>query len=80
MISNDPGHYYKPAFIYVALGSTVAAYNGKVQAIAQMGLYAGMPLWYDYDDAMPIPAAKIGRSMRKAFKRGIHWSVVRGLV
>lgn len=63
------------------VGSTVAAYDGKVQAIAQMGLDAGMPLWYDYDDdVMPIPATKIGGLMRKAFNRGIYWSVARGLV
>lgn len=63
------------------VGSTVAAYDGKVQAIAQMGLDAGMPLWYDYDDdVMPIPATKIGGLMRKAFNRGVYWSVARGLV
>lgn len=63
------------------VGTTVAAYDGKVQAIAQMGLEAGMPLWYDYDDdVMPTPATKIGGLMRKAFNRGIYWSVARGLV
>ncbi|HSH28113.1 MAG TPA: FAD/NAD(P)-binding oxidoreductase, partial [Wenzhouxiangella sp.] len=30
-------------------GRTIASYDGRVQAIAQMGLEAGMPLWYDYD-------------------------------
>lgn len=63
------------------VGSTVAVYDGKVQAIAQMGLDAGMPLWYDYDDdVMPTPATKIGGLMRKAFNRGIYWSVARGMV
>ncbi len=63
------------------LGNTVAAYDGKVQAIAQMGLDAGMPLWYDYDtDVMPTPATKIGGLMRKAFNRGVYWSVARGVV
>ncbi len=65
----------------IRIGSTVAAYDGKVQAIAQMGLDAGMPLWYDYDsDVMPTPATKIGGLMRKAFNRGVYWSVARGLV
>lgn len=32
------------------IGDTVAAYDGKGQAIAPMGLDAGMPLWYDYDE------------------------------
>lgn len=62
-------------------GRTVAAYDGKVQAIAQMGLEAGMPLWYDYEeDVHPTPPTKIGGLMRKAFNRGIYWSVARGLV
>ena len=63
------------------LGETVAAYDGRVQAIAQMGLNAGMPLWYDYDsDVMPTPATKIGGMMRNGFNRGIYWGVARGLV
>lgn len=65
----------------IRLGTTVAAYDGKVQAIAQMGLDAGMPLWYDYDgDVIPTPATKIGGLMRKAFNRGIYWSVARALI
>jgi len=60
---------------------TPAEYDGKVQAIAQMGMEAGMPLWYDYDkDVVPTPPTKIGGLMRKAFNRGIYWSVARGLV
>lgn len=63
------------------VGKTIAAYDGKVQAIAQMGLDAGMPLWYDYDeDVIPTPATRIGGQMRKAFNRGIYWSVARGMV
>lgn len=63
------------------LGITPAVYDGRVQAIAQMGLEAGMPLWYDYDvDVKPTPPTKIGGLMRKGFNRGIYWSVARGLV
>ncbi len=63
------------------IGNTVSEYDGKVQAIAQMGMDAGMPLWYDYDeDVIPTPATKIGGLMRKGFNRGVYWSVARGLV
>jgi len=63
------------------IGRTVAAYDGKVQAVAQMGLEAGMPLWYDYDeDVHPTPPTKVGGLLRKAFNRGIYWSVARGIV
>lgn len=62
-------------------GATPAAYDGRVQAIAQMGLEAGMPLWYDYDEEVhPTPPTKIGGLMRKTFNRGIYWAVARGLV
>lgn len=62
-------------------GKTVAEYDGKVQAVAQMGMEVGMPLWYDYDvDVIPTPATKIGGLMRKGFNRGVYWSVARGLV
>ncbi|MDD2223178.1 MAG: NAD(P)/FAD-dependent oxidoreductase, partial [Pseudomonas sp.] len=62
-------------------GKTVAEYDGKVQAVAQMGMDVGMPLWYDYDvDVIPTPATKIGGLMRKGFNRGVYWSVARGLV
>lgn len=65
----------------IRIGRTVAAYDGKVQAIAQMGLEAGMPLWYDYDeDVHPTPPTKIGGLARKAFNRGVYWSVARGIV
>ncbi|MBZ9537983.1 MULTISPECIES: NAD(P)/FAD-dependent oxidoreductase [Modicisalibacter] len=63
------------------IGKTVDEYDGKVQAIAQMGLEAGMPLWYDYDeDVKPTPPTKIGGLMRKSFNRGVYWSVARGLI
>ena len=32
----------------IRLGQVCSAYDGRVQAVAQMGLNAGMPLWYDY--------------------------------
>lgn len=62
-------------------GVTPMAYDGRVQAIAQMGLEAGMPLWYDYDeDVQPTPPTKVGGLMRKTFNRGVYWAVARGLV
>lgn len=63
------------------LGRVVDAYDGKVQAVAQMGLEAGMPLWYNYDeDVHPTPPTKVGGLLRKAFNRGIYWSVARGII
>lgn len=63
------------------LGHTVAAYDGRVQAVAQMGLEAGMPLVYDYnEDVHPTPPTKVGGLLRKSFNRGIYWSVARGIV
>lgn len=63
------------------IGRTMASYGGRVQAIAQMGLEAGMPLWYDYeDDVYPNPATKLGGLSRKGFNRGVYWAVARGLV
>ncbi|HDS1817298.1 TPA: NAD(P)/FAD-dependent oxidoreductase [Pseudomonas putida] len=62
-------------------GRTCDSYEGKVAAIAQMGLEAGMPLWYDYEsDVKPTPPTKVGGLMRKSFNRGIYWAVARGLV
>ncbi|MDO9101125.1 MAG: FAD/NAD(P)-binding oxidoreductase [Candidatus Nitrotoga sp.] len=62
-------------------GYTSAIYDGKVQAIAQMGLEAGMPLWYDYkSDVQVAPPTKLGGLMRKTFNRGIYWAVARGIV
>ncbi|MGX2040051.1 NAD(P)/FAD-dependent oxidoreductase [Methylocaldum sp. MU1018] len=63
------------------LGRISDAYDGKVVAIAQMGLEDGMPLWYDYkNDVKPNPPNKLGGLMRKSFNRGIYWAVARGLV
>jgi sulfide:quinone oxidoreductase len=65
----------------IRIGRTVDAYDGKVQAVAQMGLENGMPLWYDYDeDVHPTPPTKLGGLLRKSFNRGIYWSVARGLI
>lgn len=65
----------------IRLGRTVDSYDGRVQAVAQMGLELGMPLWYDYeDDVHPTPPTKVGGLLRKAFNRGIYWSVARGIV
>ena len=62
-------------------GRTCDAYEGKVVAIAQMGLEDGMPLWYDYKtDVKPTPPNKLGGLMRKGFNRGVYWSVARGLI
>ena len=63
------------------LGRIVDHYDGKVQAVAQMGLEAGMPLFYNYDeDVHPTPPTKVGGLLRKAFNRGIYWSVARGII
>jgi sulfide:quinone oxidoreductase len=65
----------------IRLGRVVDADDGKVQAVAQMGLEAGMPLWYNYDeDVHPTPPTKVGGLLRKAFNRGIYWSVARGII
>lgn len=63
------------------LGHTVSEYDGKVQAVAQMGLNAGMPLVYDYrHDVLPTPPTKIGGMLRNGFNRGLYWATVRGLI
>lgn len=65
----------------IRLGCLSDAYDGRVVAIAQMGLEDGMPLWYDYEsDVKPTPPNKLGGLMRKGFNRGVYWSVARGLV
>jgi len=62
-------------------GYTSAIYEGKVHAVAQMGLDSGMPLWYDYgSDVQVAPPTKLGGLMRKTFNRGVYWAVARGLV
>lgn len=65
----------------IRLGHLFDAYDGRVVAIAQMGLEDGMPLWYDYtSEVQPTPPNKLGGLMRKGFNRGVYWSVARGLV
>ena len=65
----------------IRLGHVTHAYDGRVVAIAQMGLDDGMPLWYDYKTGVkPTPPNKVGGLMRKGFNRGGYWSVARGLV
>lgn len=66
---------------HIRLGRLCDQYDGRVVAIAQMGLEDGMPLWYDYSsDVQPTPPNKLGGLMRKSFNRGVYWSVARGLV
>jgi sulfide:quinone oxidoreductase len=65
----------------IRLGSPNAVYDGRVQAVAQMGLNAGMPLWYDYaHDVMPTPPSKLGGLLRNGFNRGLYWAVARGML
>ncbi len=65
----------------IRFGTTCDAYDGRVVAIAQMGLENGMPLWYDYhENVQPTPPNKIGGLMRKGFNRGVYWAVARGLI
>ncbi|MCL0019790.1 NAD(P)/FAD-dependent oxidoreductase, partial [Providencia rettgeri] len=62
-------------------GYPAAIYDGRVQAVAQMGLTAGMPLQYDYKhDVIPTPPTKLGGLLRNGFNRGIYWAAIRGLV
>lgn len=56
------------------MAANCAAYEGRVVAIAQMGLDDGMPLWYDYEvNVIPTPPNKLGGLMRKGFNRGVYW-------
>ncbi len=65
----------------IRCGRTCDAYEGRVVAIAQMGLDDGMPLWYDYQvDVKPTPPNKIAGMMRKGFNRGMYWAVARALI
>lgn len=65
----------------VRLGTNVSVYDGRVQAVAQMGLNAGMPLWYDYQvDVLPTPPTKLGGLLRNGFNRGLYWAVARGML
>ena len=65
----------------VRLGTNVSVYDGRVHAVAQMGLNAGMPLWYDYQvDVLPTPPTKLGGLLRNGFNRGLYWAVARGML
>ncbi|WP_085683256.1 MULTISPECIES: NAD(P)/FAD-dependent oxidoreductase [unclassified Pseudomonas] len=65
----------------IRLGHPVSVYDGRVQAVAQMGLHAGMPLWYDYRrDVQPTPPTKLGGLLRNGFNRGLYWAVARGML
>jgi sulfide:quinone oxidoreductase len=65
----------------IRYGYPTESYDGKVIAIAQMGLSCGMPLWYDYEeDVKPTPCSKLGSFVRKGFNMGIYWAAARGMV
>lgn len=65
----------------IRLGAPNSVYEGRVQAVAQMGLNAGMPLWYDYaHDVLPTPPSKLGGLLRTGFNRGLYWAVARGML
>ncbi|MGW8465134.1 NAD(P)/FAD-dependent oxidoreductase [Pseudomonas sp. CLCA07] len=65
----------------IRLGAPNSVYDGRVQAVAQMGLNAGMPLWYDYArDVLPTPPTKLGGLLRHGFNRGLYWAVARGML
>ena len=62
-------------------GAPNSVYDGRVQAVAQMGLNAGMPLVYDYaHDVLPTPPTKLGGLLRNGFNRGLYWAVARGIL
>ncbi len=62
-------------------GYTNSVYDGRVIAVAQMGLSCGMPLWYDYkEDVAPTPANKVGNWMRLGFNKGLYWAAARGMI
>jgi len=62
-------------------GYPTESYDGKVIAVAQMGLSCGMPLWYDYDeDVQPTPCSKLGSFVRLGFNKGLYWAAARGMV
>ncbi|WP_295052747.1 FAD/NAD(P)-binding oxidoreductase [Sulfuricurvum sp.] len=62
-------------------GYPTESYDGKVIAVAQMGLSCGMPLWYDYEeDVQPTPCSKLGSFMRLGFNKGLYWAAARGML
>ena len=65
----------------IRYGYPTESYDGKVIAVAQMGLTCGMPLWYDYeDDVMPTPCSKLGSFVRLGFNKGLYWAAARGML
>lgn len=62
-------------------GYPTESYDGKVIAVAQMGLSCGMPLWYDYEeDVQPTPCSKLGSFVRLGFNKGLYWAAARGML
>lgn len=62
-------------------GYPTESYDGKVIAIAQMGLQCGMPLWYDYEeDVKPTPCSKLGSFVRLGFNKSLYWAAARGML
>lgn len=62
-------------------GYATEKFDGRVIAVAQMGLSNGMPLWYDYkNDVLPTPPTKIGSYMRLGFNKGLYWASARGML
>lgn len=65
----------------IRYGYPTESYDGKVIAVAQMGLTCGMPLWYDYeDDVIPTPCSKLGSFVRLGFNKGLYWAAARGML
>ncbi|EJM89045.1 MULTISPECIES: NAD(P)/FAD-dependent oxidoreductase [unclassified Pseudomonas] len=65
----------------IRLGGPIDVYDGRVQAVAQMGFYAGMPLWYNFKrDVLPTPPTKLGGLLRHGFNHGLYWMIARGML
>lgn len=65
----------------IRFGYPTESYDGKVIAVAQMGLSCGMPLWYDYEeDVKPTPCSKLGSFVRLGFNKGLYWAAARGML
>lgn len=65
----------------IRFGYPTESYDGKVIAVAQMGLSCGMPLWCDYEeDVKPTPCSKLGSFVRLGFNKGLYWAAARGML
>ncbi len=65
----------------IRYGYPTESYDGKVIAVAQMGLSCGMPLWYDYEeDVKPTQCSKLGSFVRLGFNKGLYWAAARGML